>query len=90
MLSSKSWMRPKLKQSHDVKFMVFVDLLERGIHDLETINARGNLANAYTVKMIEYKLSRKSCLEWLKSENAVKAPKDASSVDNSTKVSKFD
>ena len=54
------------------------------------IDAQGDLANAYTVRMIESKMSCESYQEWLKSENAVEAPKDASSVDDSMKVSKFD
>ena len=72
---------PKLKQNDDAKFIAFVDLLEKGIQDLEAIDARGDLANAYTVKMVESKLSRESYLEWLKSEESLDVPPNTSKFD---------
>ena len=72
---------PKLKQNDDAKFIAFVDLLEKGIQDLEAIDACGDLANAYTVKMVESKLSRESYLDWLKNEDSVEVPPNTSKFD---------
>ena len=41
---------PSLKSNDDQKFIDLVDKLERGLIDLEAIDARRELANAYTVK----------------------------------------
>ena len=59
---------PKLKLNDDQQFIDLVDKLERGILDLDAINALPDLANAYTVKILEKKLHRQTYLEWLKAE----------------------
>ena len=59
---------PSLKSNDDQKFIDLVDKLERGLIDLEAIDARRELANAYTVKTIERKLSRNVYMDWLKTE----------------------
>ena len=59
---------PTLKNNDDVKFIELVDKLEKGLIDLDAIGARSDLANAYTVKMIEKKLNRLIYMEWLKKE----------------------
>ena len=56
---------PNLKGNDDQKFIHLVDTLEKGLLDLEAIDARTEVANAYTVKMTESKLSRQLYLTWL-------------------------
>ena len=60
---------PKLKATDDQKFIVMVDLLEKGLQDLEAIGAKSDIANAYTVKVLEAKLGRQLYLTWLKEED---------------------
>ena len=62
---------PSLKHSDDAKFISMVDLLERDLQDLEAIQSRHNLANEFTVKLVESKLSRQMYLEWVKRENTI-------------------
>ena len=62
-----------LKGNDDQKFVELVDKLEKGLQDLEAIDARKELANAYTVKMVEKKLSRRIYMEWLKAEPSIEA-----------------
>ena len=59
---------PVMKGSDDRKFIAMVDLLEKGLQDLEAIDARAEIANQYTVKLIEGKLNRMIYLNWLKEE----------------------
>ena len=59
---------PSLKVNDDQKFIQLVDILEKGLIDLEAIDAKQEIANAYTVKIIESKISRQSYLTWLKEE----------------------
>ena len=59
---------PYMKINDDPKFVQMVDTLEKGLVDLETIGAREEIANAYTVKIIESKISRQLYLTWLKEE----------------------
>ena len=42
-----------MKVNDDPKFVQMVDTLEKGLVDLEAIGAREEIANAYTVKIIE-------------------------------------
>ena len=70
-----------MKQNDDSRFIALVDLLEKGVQDLEAIDARHDIANAYTVKMIESKLSRETYLDWLKSENTIEVPLNSSRFD---------
>ena len=62
---------PTLKGNDDHKFIGMVDLLEKGLQDLDAIGARGEIANAYTVKMLESKLSRNLYMNWLKEEEKI-------------------
>ena len=59
---------PAMKGSDDRKFISMVDVLEKGLQDLAAIDARAEIANAYTLKMLEGKLSRTLYLNWLKEE----------------------
>ena len=59
---------PNLKANEDSKFITMVDTLEKGLLDLEAINAKNEIANAYTVKLMESKISRQLYLTWLKEE----------------------
>ena len=56
---------PSVKINEDAKFVLIVDTLEKGLLDLEAIGARDEIANAYTVKMLENKMSRQMYLIWL-------------------------
>ena len=59
---------PSMKGNEDQKFVQLVDALEKGLLDLEAINARQEIANAYTIKLVESKISRQLYLTWLKEE----------------------
>ena len=59
---------PSMKGNEDHKFVQMVDTLEKSLLDLEAIHARAEIANAYTVNMIESKISRQLYLAWLKAE----------------------
>ena len=59
---------PVMKGTDDRKFIAMVDLLERGLQDLEAIDARAEIANELMMKMLEGKLSRVVYLNWLKEE----------------------
>ena len=59
---------PVMKGADDRKFIAMVDLLERGLQDLEAIDARAEIANELMMKMLEGKLSRVVYLNWLKEE----------------------
>ena len=48
-----------------------VDLLEKGLQDLDAIGAKSDIANAYVVLMLEGKLSSALYLTWLKEEKDV-------------------
>ena len=57
---------PKFNQ--DQGFVTLVDVLEKGLQDLTAIDKRREIANAYTVKLIEQKLPRRVMLRWLEEE----------------------
>ena len=59
---------PTMKASDDQKFVSFVDLLEKGLQDLEAVGARSEVANMYSIKLLEKKISRTHYLAWLKEE----------------------
>ena len=59
---------PALKAHDDQKFVAFVDLLEKGLQDLEAVGARSEIANMYSIKLLEKKISRAHYLTWLKEE----------------------
>ena len=61
---------PPVKVNDDAKFVLMVDTLEKGLLDLDAIDARAEIANAYTVKMMESKISRQMYLTWLEKEEA--------------------
>ena len=58
------------KSEHDRSLIKFVDKLEKGVEDLGAIEARHHVANAYTVKLLETKLSREVCQRWFQYEEA--------------------
>ena len=60
------------KSDQDRSLIKFVDKLERGVEDLSAIEARSHIANAYTVKLLESKLSREVRLRWFQHEDASK------------------
>ena len=57
---------PKFNQ--DQGLVSLVDVLEKGLQDLSAIEKRKEIANAYTVKIIEQKLPRRVMLRWLEEE----------------------
>ena len=57
-----------MRNNDDQKFILLVDVLEKGVQGLEAIGQKHEIANAYTVKLIELKLNRQLYLEWLKEE----------------------
>ena len=57
---------PKFNQEQG--FVTLVDVLEKGLQDLTAIGKRREIANAYTVKLIEQKLPRRVMLRWLEEE----------------------
>ena len=50
---------PAMKGSDDRKFIQIIDLLEKELQDLEAIGSRTEIANQYTVELIEGKLNRR-------------------------------
>ena len=58
---------PKFNQ--DEGLVNLVDVLEKGIQDLSAIDKRNEIANAYTVKLIEQKLPRRVMQRWLEEED---------------------
>ena len=53
------------RNDQDAGLVNLVDCLEKGLQDLGAINARTEIANAYTVKLIETKLPRRILSKWL-------------------------
>ena len=53
------------KQNSDKGFVDFVKILEEGVQDLEAISSSDQIANAYTVRIIEKKLPRRVLQKWL-------------------------
>ena len=53
------------KYEQDKGVVELVDVLEKGIRDLSIIGKMNEIANAYTIKLIEQKLPRRIMLKWL-------------------------
>ena len=53
------------RQDPEIGFINLVDTLERGLQDLSTIEARTEIANAYTVQLLEGKLPKRVLAKWL-------------------------
>ena len=81
---------PQLKANDDAKFVQMIDTLEKGLNDLHAVGARSDVANAYTVKLIEQKLSRQLYLTWLKEEETGSNSEDLASEDAVSNSSRFD
>ena len=58
------------KNDHDRCIITLVDELERGIQDLSAIDAKHEIANAYTVKLLEEKMPRQIVKRWFVTESA--------------------
>ena len=50
---------------HDQKIVNLVDTLERGVEDLNAIQGKHHIANAFTVKLLEEKIPRQILTRWL-------------------------
>ena len=59
---------PTIKSDHDRSLVKLVDQLEKGVEDLDAIDAKQQLANALTVKVIEEKLPRQVLTRWFERE----------------------
>ena len=57
------------KHEYDQGIINLVDEIEKGVQDLDAINAKHEIANAYTVKLIETKLPRQILTRWLEKES---------------------
>ena len=66
-----------LKHNDDQRFVELVDKLEKGLLDLDAIGAREEVANMYTIKTIEKKLSRDQYKDWLKAEPGIEVSGDS-------------
>ena len=53
------------KFEQDSGVVNLVDVLEKGVLDLTAIGKRNEIANAYTVKLLEQKLPRRVMIKWL-------------------------
>ena len=76
--------------NEDSKFITMVDTLEKGLLDLEAINAKNEIANAYTVKLMESKISRQLYLSWLKEEEKEEEKEDGSGELAASNGSRFE
>ena len=47
----------------------FVNILEKGVQDLESIKMEKEISNAYTIRLIEKKLPQRVYLKWLEEEH---------------------
>ena len=56
------------KNDQDLGLVNLVDVLEKGLQDLNAIDTRNEVANAYTVKLLETKLPRRILGKWLDKE----------------------
>ena len=59
-----------MRNNHDASMVRLVDELERGIQDLTAIGARKDIANGYTVKILEEKLPRHFADRWILEERS--------------------
>ena len=57
------------KQDIETGFIKLVDTLERGLQDLAAVKAREEIANAYTVKLLEGKLPKRIAGKWFDEES---------------------
>ena len=65
-----------------------VDTLEKGVRDLEAVKSKHEIANAYTVKLLEAKLPSVIYTKWLEKEDealieSVDSPSDEAQVEKS-------
>ena len=58
------------KVDWDASLVNLVDVLEKGTQDLTAIEARAEIANTYTVSLIEGKLPRRTLTKWLGKESS--------------------
>ena len=56
------------KKEPDKGMISLVDTLEKGVRDLEAVKSKHEIANAYTVKLLETKLPSSICTKWLEKE----------------------
>ena len=52
------------RANQDQGLITMIETLERGVQDLAAIGKRGDIANEYTVKLIEDKLPRRVAIKW--------------------------
>ena len=54
-----------MKNNHDQGLVNLVNILEKGLQDLEIVGAKDEITNAYTVKLLEMKLPKRILAKWL-------------------------
>ena len=57
------------KHDQDRGVVELIDVLEKGVRDLTAIKKRSEIANAFTVKLLEQKLPRRVMMKWLDEED---------------------
>ena len=79
------------KQDQESGFVNLVDTLEKGLQDLGAIEARNEIANAYTVKLIEEKLPYRIKSKWFEKESSEEAKTSEETEDTeASKKNKFE
>ena len=72
----KSIQNFQFTKEHDKCIVSLVDELEKGVEDLKAIDAMHNIANAFTVKLLEEKLPRHILKRWFEKEEALQKTND--------------
>ena len=60
-----------VKNQQDQNIIDLVDQLEKGVQDLDAINSKHEISNAYTVKIIEKILPRNVLNRWMDKESEI-------------------
>ena len=63
----ESFQLPKIDV--DSGFIQLVDIVEKGLQDLAAVQAREEIANAYTVRLLESKLPKRIRGKWVDQES---------------------
>ena len=77
-----------VKNDHDGSMIRLVDELEKGVQDLTEINAKHDIANAITVKLLEEKLPRQFKDRWFLEERSAVSTHEGSVASGDGVVSK--
>ena len=78
------------KQDVDSGFIQLVDLLEKGLQDLAAVQAREEIANAFTVRLLEGKLPRRVRGKWVDLESKLMVEREEGSTEDESKRNRFE